>query len=289
MSSEKAKRKTRRPNALRVAAVQLRSMDDLEGNIEKIETTLEECSDEGAQIAAFPECAVTGYETEAILRPTLRQLRQIEKRLAEACRRNRIHALIGIPCRKGDKIYNAALVIDSKGKLLGRPCKIHLVGQDRAWNCVPGSKPPPIFQVGRAQCALFICHDSRYPELARLPVLKGARVLFYLSHEASLNKEYKMEPYRAQIQARAVENSVYVVHANAPANEDLSASHGQSRLVDPTGNIIKEASQFGEEILIADLDLRKATAEFAKGSLHEGPLADWWQAGLRQVRVLKSL
>ena len=62
-----------------------------------------------------------------------------------------------------------------------------------------------------------------------------------------------MNPYRAQVQARAAENRVFVVHANAPANPDLSASHGQSRIVDPDGNIIQEASQFDEEVLIADL------------------------------------
>ena len=78
-----------------------------------------------------------------------------------------------------------------------------------------------------------------------------------------------------------------MVHANAPANEDLSGSHGQSRLVDPTGNIIKEASQFGEEVLIADLNLSLATAEFAKGSLDIEPLSDWWKEGLRHIHVLK--
>ena len=68
---------------MRVAAVQLRSVDDLAGNVEKIESILAEWAAEGVQIAAFPECAVTGYETEAILRPTLRELRAIEKRLAD--------------------------------------------------------------------------------------------------------------------------------------------------------------------------------------------------------------
>ena len=197
MPAQKAKRNKRHPNAIRVAAVQLRSVDDLEGNVEKIESILEECALEGVQIAAIPECAVTGYETGSILRPTLRQLRTIEKRLCEACRKNRIHALIGIPYRKGKSIYNTALIINQRGKLLYRFNKIHLVGQDRDWGCTPGGKPSPVFKVGRAQCGLFICHDSRYPELARLPVLKGARVLFCLSHEASLKKEYKMDPYRA--------------------------------------------------------------------------------------------
>ena len=174
MTAARAQSPRRHANALRVASVQLRSVDDLQGNIEKIETILAECAEQGVQIATFPECAVTGYETEAILRPGLRELRAIEKCLAEACRKNRIHALIGIPYRKGGQIFNTALIINNKGKLLARQCKVHLVGQDRAWNCTPGGKPSPIFKVGRANCALFICHDSRYPELARLPVLKGS-------------------------------------------------------------------------------------------------------------------
>ena len=45
-------------------------------------------------------------------------------------------------------------------------------------------------------------------------------------------------PVRAQIQARAVENGVYIVHANAPANDDTTGSHGQSRVIAPDGNLL---------------------------------------------------
>lgn len=275
----------RRPNDLRVASVQMRSIDDLEGNLQKIEQTLAACAAEGVQIAAFPECAVTGYDSAAIRRPSQKELKSAEERLAHACKRNRIHALIGIPHRTRGSIYNAALIIDCKGKLVSRHYKVHLVEQDKSWDCEPGKGQIPVFQIGEALGSAFICHDSRYPELARLPVLAGARVLFYLSHEASLRKEYKMDPYRAQIQARAAENSVYIVHANAPANPDLSASHGQSRIVDPDGNIIKEASQFDEEVLIADLDLSKATADYALPSLDISPYGDWWRQGMKHIRL----
>jgi predicted amidohydrolase len=270
-----------------VAAVQLRSVDDYERNVRRIHEVLAECSAAGVQVAAFPECALTGYETEAILRPTLRQLRQTEHELAETCRRRRIHALIGLPWRSRGAIQNAVVVIDASGRLVTRHAKVHLVGQDRAWDCKPGTTPCPVFPVGHALCSSIICHDSRYPELCRLPVLAGARVLFYLSHEASLTKEWKMNPYRAQVQARAVENTVFVVHANAPANPDLSGSHGQSRIVDPNGNMIAEASQFDEEVLIADLHLPDASAENALRSLDRPPLDRWGREGLRQVKVLK--
>ena len=277
----------RRPSDLRVAAVQLRSTDDYNHNVRRIQTILTECASQRVQVAAFPECAVTGYDAEAILRPTLRELRRTELELAEACRKLRIHALIGIPWRSRGRIHNSVIVIDRTGRLVARHLKVHLVGQDREWNCTPGTRPSPVLPIGRARCCVVICHDSRYPELTRLPVLAGARVVFYLSHEASLKKEWKMNPYRAQVQARAAENSVFVVHANAPANADLTASHGQSRIVDPNGTVLREASQFEEEVLIADLHLPEATAENALRSLELSPLDRWWREGLRQVTIIK--
>jgi hypothetical protein len=35
-----------------------------------------------------------------------------------------------------------------------------------------------------------------------------------------------------------------IVQTNAPANEDLSGSHGQSRIIAPDGNIMHEALIF---------------------------------------------
>ncbi len=93
-------------------------------------------------------------------------------------------------------------------------------------------------------------------------------------------------PYRAQIKARAVENSVYVVHSNAPANQDASGSHGHSRIIAPTGNIIQEASIFGEDILIAELDISKASRSNALKSLNRGPLKDWWEEGIKRVKLI---
>jgi predicted amidohydrolase len=112
-------------------------------------------------------------------------------------------------------------------------------------------------------------------------------VVFYLSHESGLREEKKLDPYRAQIQARAVENTVFVVHANAPANPDASGSHGQSRIIAPDGNIVHEASIFGEDIVTAALELRQASRADARKSLERGPLRDWWQDGTRRVRMIE--
>jgi predicted amidohydrolase len=116
---------------------------------------------------------------------------------------------------------------------------------------------------------------------------RGARIVSCDSHGSGVRQEAKLGPYRAQIQARAVENTVYVVHANAPANDDLTGSHGQSRVIAPDGNIVHEASMFGEEVVTTDLDLGRATGENAKRSIDRGPLTDWWREGVKRVRVVE--
>ena len=169
------------------------------------------------------------------------------------------------------------------GKVIERYHKIHLV---EPWP--QAGDHLSVFQIDGVPCSVIICHDERYPELVRLPVLAGAKVIFYISSESGLHEESKLGPYRAQIQARAVENTVYVVQANAPANKDATGSHGQSRIMAPDGNIMEEASIFQEDVLVQTLNLRKATRSNALNSLNRGPLGDWWQDGVKRVRIIES-
>jgi predicted amidohydrolase len=271
---------------LRVAAVQLRSKPDVRANVARIKQILAECAAQRVQIVAFPECAVTGYFGDYILTVPADEIFSAGREIAAACREHHIAAVVGTPERRDGKMFNTALIINAQGEIVARYDKAQPVGQDRRWQCLPGPGPSPVFPVGPALASVIICHDNRFPELARLPVLAGSRVIFYISSEAILLKEQKMAGYRAQAQAIAVENRVYLVHANPPADDVRTGSHGQSRVVDTDGNIIKEAGIFQEEILVVDLDLSKATAEFALESL-EGPLRDWWREGLKRVTVLK--
>jgi predicted amidohydrolase len=123
----------------------------------------------------------------------------------------------------------------------------------------------------------MICHDERYPELVRLPAIEGARIVYYISHESGLGQESKLAPYRAQLMARAVENGVFIVSANAPASrKDLSGSHGQSRIVSPDGNVVKEATFFDEDILTGTLSVKPGKLQRPLNDL----FGDWWKQGV---------
>jgi predicted amidohydrolase len=273
-------------NDVRVAVVQFRSQPEIARNASRIISALTEAAKRGAHVVAFPECALTSYDADAILSLTATAIAEGERAVADACRRLRIAAIFGTVDRTKRTWRNAAVVIDRTGRLKARYHKEYLVGRDRVWHCVAGEQLPPVFPIGAAQASVTVCHDNRYPELSRLPVLAGAQIMFHLSHEGDLSKRSKLGPSRAQMQARAVENGVFVVHANAPSDGGTRGSHGESRIIGPDGNILLEASQRREEILMADLDLELATRSFALNSLR-GPHRRWWQQGVRKVPMVR--
>jgi predicted amidohydrolase len=187
------------PKSLRVAAVQFRSSRDLDKNVAGITAHIRRLAKEGVRVAVFPECALTGYFEDVVKATSAERLVEAERRVADACREAGIYAVVGTPHRDGEALYNSATVIDPSGKVIERYHKLQLA---EPWS-TPGDHLS-VFQVDGVPCSIIICHDERYPELVRLPVLAGARVIFYLSHESGVRQEAKLVPYRAQIQARAV-------------------------------------------------------------------------------------
>lgn len=282
-SQASAKRGTEKPvTTLKVAAVQMRSTRDRDQNVAKIIQFLARCAADGVRVVVFPECAVTGYFDTAVRQVTVEQLASAERQIADACRRYNVYAVVGMPWRERDKLFNSAVIIGPDGRVIERYHKIQLA---ESWPD-PGDHMS-VYRIDGVRCTTIVCHDERYPELVRLPVLAGAQIVFYISSESGIRAEHKIAPYRAQIQARAVENRVWVVQANTPANPDASGSHGQSRIIQPDGNIVQEASIFGEEVVTATLDIARADRGYAKRSLQSELLRSWWKTGLRRVRVIE--
>jgi apolipoprotein N-acyltransferase len=111
------------PQTLRVAAVQMRSTRNLDENVAATKRHIAECAKMGARVVVFPECSVSGYfdndYMKALTRP---QLESAERAVAEACREHQVYAIVGMPVRDGEKLYNSAIVIATLeiGKATGR-------------------------------------------------------------------------------------------------------------------------------------------------------------------------
>ncbi|MBI4889678.1 MAG: carbon-nitrogen hydrolase family protein [Acidobacteria bacterium] len=261
---------------LKVAAVQMRSTFDVSANAAFIAGQLEKLSAQGVQVAVFPECALTGYTTRADFRFDAAAVAQAEAEIIRLCAKLRIAIVLGTVYPAGGKLFNAALIVNSRGEVVERFGKLQLAGEKWA---TPGNHMA-LFELEGVLSTVIICHDERYPEFVRIPALAGARVVYYISHESGMKSESKLPGYRAQMMARAVENQIFAVAANAPGNvQDNSGSHGQSRIILPDGNILKEASYYGADVLVETLSIQpgKLTRPL------EGVTAEFWKRGLAQL------
>ncbi|GMU93579.1 MAG: hypothetical protein AMXMBFR4_26370 [Candidatus Hydrogenedentota bacterium] len=273
------------PQIVRVAAVQFHTTFDIKTNTDRMVDFLHSAADDGVRVVAFSEMALTGYTKRAGFENSIdwKLVDQCLTRIQTVCKDRGIYAVVGAPKRDGDRVYCAAIVIDPKGDIIDAYEKIYLAGEPWA---APG-RTLSTYRVDGATCGTLICHDERYPHLVQLRALAGAQLFFYISCESGLTEEHKIAPYRAQIQARAVENGVFVVHANAPALRENPAaegtSHGHSRIIAPDGNIIREAGPYDEELVVADIDLRHVRKQGEPRALVEGPTAQWLREGLRHV------
>lgn len=273
------------PRVLRVAAVQFHTCFDVVSNTNQIVDWIGKAADAGARVAVFSEMALTGYTKSPQFRDTLdwNVIDASIESIKKVCDARDMYAIVGAPTRDGDAIYCAALAIDPGGAIIDRYEKTYLAGE--AW-ATPGTRFT-MFDIDGATSGTFICHDERYPHLVQLRALAGAQLFFYISCESGIGDEHKIGPYRAQLQARAAENGVYIVHANAPAlRENPNAdgtSNGHSRIIGPDGNLIREAGPYEDTMVIADLDMRHAREAGMPAALKSGPTATWIQDGVKLV------
>ena len=272
---------------IRVAACQIRTYPDVVKSADKIMHWMEEASAEGVDVIAFPEACLCGYPCEAGYWENAdpEEFRKCEMRIAEAAGQLHIATVLGTAHWEEGALFNSLLMMDKGGEIRGRYAKTHLA---ESWP-VPG-KRLPLFTLAGVKSCFIICHDIRYPELVRLPAIAGAQICYFCSNESGLREEHKLSAYRAMPIARATENGIYCVMANAPGDLDHmrspSQSHGNSKIIHPDGNILDEAGFFEERLITAGIDLSKATGAMAQRSVNDDTiLKEWMRAGVRLVDV----
>lgn len=263
--------------SMQVACVQLDGREKLDDNADRIIQALEDEAARRTRLVAFPECCLTTYEPKIIAKLTQEQIDAALARIADACKRLDIYAVVGAAYTSGGKWYNGAFVLGPNGKTVKRYAKLHDVN-----SFFTDGNELAIFRVDDVPMTIMICHDERYPEIFRIPVLAGARVGIYISSESKTEK--KRDNYRSQLIGRAVENQIAVIHCNAGNGGPDGGSHGHSRIVDQAGAVLAEADQKPGTAIRAVIHPDQSNNHVAKRGAGTPSLKAFWAEGLRVLR-----
>ena len=157
---------------------------------------------------------------------------------------------------KGGAPYNTAVVVDDQGRLVNRYRKTHLYiahGLDESQKMSFGKELFPPVETPFCTLGLGICYDLRFPEMARVAALAGADLLVFPT--AWVKGPHKLNHWRTLLAARAIENELFVAGCCRPDSNYV----GHSLVADPLGNIIAEAGE-GSELLVVEIDRDKVVS-----------------------------
>jgi N-carbamoylputrescine amidase len=181
-------------------------------------------------------------------------------RMREVARQHRIVLLV--PFFEEAQVgvyYNAAVVIEADGSVLGKYRKTHLphVGPCfwEKFYFKPGNLGYPVFDTSVGRIGIIICYDRHFPEPARAVGLKGAELVFNPSATVESLSRYLWE---LEQPAHAVANGYWIAASNRVGTEEPLTSarfYGSSYFCDPRGRIVAQASDTEDEVLVCDVDL----------------------------------
>lgn len=158
----------------------------------------------------------------------------------------------------GQKSENHYTIIGGDGDILSDYVKIHPFSYSGENEKFQGGKEIVCFRFNNISISTFICYDLRFPEVFQI-ASKDVDVLFIPANWPEIRKEH----WKCLLQARAIENQVYIFAVNCVGKIGGLNYAGNSCIVDPHGNILSELSG-REGILEYDLNnnVQKVRSEF---------------------------
>ena len=239
---------------MRIALAQLNLVvGDLDGNCAKILSALAEATEAGADLAVFPELAITGYPPEdLLLRPGF--LRVARASLEEvAASATEVVALVGTPWLDRDLANACAVCADGRIRAVYRKQFLPNYGVFDEHRYFAEGRDLVLLRLGEAHAGLTICEDIWQPGPPATDLaLAGAQLLVNLS--ASPFHVGKAEDREEMLVTRARDTSSYLAFCNLVGGQDELVFDGHSVVLDDAGEVVARAPGFEEQLLVVDIE-----------------------------------
>ena len=246
---------------IKIAAIQMSTVADKMENVRTVKTYLEKIKDENPDFVILPEMFCCPYQPENFPIYAEKEGGPVWQQLSGYAKQYGIYLIGGSMPEKDAEgnVYNTSYIFDREGKQIGKHRKVHLFDIDikggqtfKESDTLTAGDSDTVFDTEFGKMGVMLCFDIRFPELSRMMVNDGARIVFV---PAAFNMTTGPAHWELSFRTRALDNQIYMVGC-APAR-DVSAGYiswGHSIVTDPWGRVIDMLDE-KKGILLAELDM----------------------------------
>lgn len=252
---------------VRVALANVRAPSTRDESVSIALDAIHEAAIRHAQVICFPECYVPGYRIgQSTNTPDQDWLDRAWAAIDAKAGECGVAVVLGTERIDSDAHYITTRVTNSDGSFAGFQDKVQLDPSEESTYSAGHRRR--VFQCGKLTFGVVICHEGwRYPETVRWAVRQGAHLVFHPHFELIEDPQYLpvrfADPentfHEKAALCRAAENTCYFATVNCA----LQGATTTSAVVDPDGSVVVHQPYGIEGLLLADIDLTKATGFLA--------------------------
>lgn len=249
----------------KIAAVQMNCENGTpEITLKRMLDYIDEAAEHGAELVILPEGIYQGYifwsyEEVFPLAEEIPSGRLTQALIHKASERN-VYIIAGLYEKEGLALYNSAVLIGPEGHI-GTYRKMHMWGTEKLY-CDASMTGFPVFETRLGKIGIMICYDLWFPESSRLLALQGADLICsptgWVKDERIVSTPGGLPMPNVLCMANSHCNGVYIAAAARVGEERGTKWVANSIITNPQGGILARASSDKEEIIYADVDLRRA-------------------------------
>jgi Predicted amidohydrolase len=176
------------------------------------------------------------------------------KEIQKKCKELNIISIPNIYLKENNKYFDASLVINRDGKIVGTSKMVHITRCHQFYEqdyYSPSDTGFKVYETPIGRIGIIVCFDRHIGESFRLCALQGADLIIIPTANV---KDEPLEKFEWELRIPAMQNNIFVAMCNRVGVEGEMDFAGQSIVVDPNGDVVVKADD-EEHIVYADIDL----------------------------------
>ena len=252
---------------MKLAMAQMRMGISTEENLSKTIRFVEQAGEAGADLIFFPEVQLSPFFPQYEKRDAEQWAMSLDgpeiTAIRNACRKSHIYASPNVYLKQGERRYDASLMINADGRILGVSKMVHIAQAKYFYEqdyYTPSDDGFKVFNTPFGRVGIVICYDRHLPESIRTCTLMGAQLVII---PTANTKAEPMEMFEWEIRVQAMQNQVFIAMCNRVGTEGDMDFAGESIVVHPSGDVICKADD-KERLVCCEIDLAESDAWRAK-------------------------